>query len=666
MKFRQVHLDFHTSEHIPNVGADFDKAQFQAALKKGHVDSITVFSKCHHGWSYHPTKANRMHPSLSFDLFGAQIEAAHEIGVKAPGYISAGFDEKTAVEHPEWIIRNRDQSMIGSSDFSRAGYHMLCFHSPYLKELLEQVREMCENYDVDGVFLDITSAHVCYCHSCVRTMRERGLNPYDENNARAFGEEVYANYTRAVRETVDSVKPGLPIFHNAGATPRGRRDLEYMSSHTEIESLPTAQWSYDNLPMIARYVQPHGRDFLGMTGKFHTGWGEFGGYKHPNALIYETSLAAANGGKCSIGDQLHPLGKMDDETYRIIGEAYSKIEEKEPWLDGVRAVADIGLLSCDAYLNKRPEKKVPDDNMSDVGALRLLLEGHYLFDVLDEESDFSPYRLLILPDRIEVDAELRKKIDAFVAKGGKLLASGRSGLVANAEHPSFAYDFGVRYEQTAPIKPCYFTPVAPIGEMGVADYVLYADAEHVSLCEGGEALANMKLPYFARTAEHFCSHRHAPVAPDSVGVGSAIGRDGCYIASHIFFEYATLGSQFAKQLLIMAIDRCLGDEKTLAVELPAQGVATLMEQDQQNRCVLHLLYAPRTVKGKSKIEVIEDCVPLCDVPVVLRPKHRVKRVYVAPDQQEIPFAVLDDGSISFTVPRVEIHAMVALEYEATV
>jgi hypothetical protein len=52
--FRQVHLDFHTSELIENIGSDFSKEQFQSALKKGHVNSITVFAKCHHGMFYYP------------------------------------------------------------------------------------------------------------------------------------------------------------------------------------------------------------------------------------------------------------------------------------------------------------------------------------------------------------------------------------------------------------------------------------------------------------------------------------------------------------------------------------------------------------------------------------------------------------------------------------
>ena len=37
-----------------------------------------------------------MHPNLSYDLLKAQIDAAHEIGVKAVVYISAGYDEKYA------------------------------------------------------------------------------------------------------------------------------------------------------------------------------------------------------------------------------------------------------------------------------------------------------------------------------------------------------------------------------------------------------------------------------------------------------------------------------------------------------------------------------------------------------------------------------------------
>ena len=42
---RQIHLDFHTSEHIPDIGKDFSKKQFQEALKVGKVNAINIFAK---------------------------------------------------------------------------------------------------------------------------------------------------------------------------------------------------------------------------------------------------------------------------------------------------------------------------------------------------------------------------------------------------------------------------------------------------------------------------------------------------------------------------------------------------------------------------------------------------------------------------------------------
>ena len=63
LRYRQVHLDFHTSEHCPNVGGKFDEDQFIGALKKGHVNSITIFAQCHHGWCYYPTKTDMEHPT---------------------------------------------------------------------------------------------------------------------------------------------------------------------------------------------------------------------------------------------------------------------------------------------------------------------------------------------------------------------------------------------------------------------------------------------------------------------------------------------------------------------------------------------------------------------------------------------------------------------------
>ena len=660
MRMRQVHLDFHTSEKIGGIGTRFSKEDFQEALRIGHVDSITVFSKCHHGWSYHPTDANEMHPALTFDLLRAQIDAAHEIGVKAPIYLSAGLDEKYAVKHPEHLVHRKLDRAEWSPDFSKAGYHVLCFNSPYMETLVEQVKEVCERYDPDGLFLDIAAPRVCYCDSCLALMKKQGIDPTDTAVVEGFSRWTYLNYTYRIEDAAHSVKPGVRIFHNGGHTPRGMRVLERLNSHIEIESLPTGGWGYDNLPMTARSVQSHGMEYLGMTGKFHKGWGEFGGFKHPNALIYETALAVANGAACSIGDQLHPLGETDKATYRLIGRAYSEIERKEPWLTDVKSTADIAFLSYEAHLAMNPKEKPldPDYKFTDTGVLRILLEGHYLFDVVDYENDLSGYRLVILPDNVKIDFILRKKLDAFVKAGGKILASGASATADGA----FVYDFGAEYLGDRELSPVYFRPAAD-STLDSTGYVLYAPSKRIALTDG-RVLATLHEPYFNRTAEHFCSHLHAPERMSEGEAGIVLGKDGAYIAHQIFREYAKVGCLAAKRLVLDTIEALIGDVKRVTVgNYPSAGIVTVMEQEKENRSVLHLVYAQKTCKGENKIEVIEECPTLYRIPVRFRTdKRAVQSVTVEPCGTALPYTVHDDGSISFTVPAVDIHAMIVISY----
>ena len=124
-----------------------------------------------------------------------------------------------------------------------------------------------------------------------------------------------------------------------------------------------------------------------------------------------------------------------------------------------------------------------------------------------------------------------------------------------------------------------------------------------------------------------------------------------------------MGPLIAKRLVHTAIDRLLGDRKTLSLEFPAQGNATLMDQSGESRAVLHLLYAPRIVKGAKKTEVIEDCVPLYNVPVALKMEGKTpKRIYSAPEGKEIPFTVDTNGTVHFEVPEIQIHAMTVIDY----
>lgn len=661
MKRRRVHLDFHTSEKIENLGIDFSKKQFQAMLKRGHVNSITLFSKCHHGWAYHPTQMNEIHPGLKFDLLGQQIEAAHEIGVETPVYLSAGLDEKIARRHPEWICRKKDE-MYEQPDFSQPGYHRICFNTPYLEYLLNQIKEVCERYEADGIFLDIVGETPCYCENCKKILEERGLSVEDEVAVKALAVETYAKYTDAVRKTIDSVKYGLPVFHNSGHIETGRRDIARMNTHLELESLPTGGWGYDHFPMSAAYARTLNMDFCGMTGKFHTSWGEFGGYKHPNALKYEIALSSANGAACSIGDQLHPKGHFDEATYQLIGEAYEYLEKREEFLDGMTNTADIAFISNEAYRNYASKKKEivmsNRNSLSDIGCARILLENHFLFDMIDLEEDFQEYKMLILPDNIVLDEKLEKRIKHYIANGGKVLLSYKSGM--DLEENEFILDTGCQNLGMSEYVPSYIRPEFEIDSVGNAAFVIYCEQMKVKNIDG-ESLAKTEKPYFNRSAEAFCSHKHTPTSGDVSG--EAIIRKGniVYISYKIFEEYANVGSITTKEIVAHIIELLLEQEQSVKASLPSQGIVTMMESADKKRQILHLLYASPVKRGKN-IEVIEDMIPLYNIEVSVKAFEEPQKVVLLPEGDTLDFKY-EKNHVYFKVPKMECWQMIGLVYK---
>ncbi|HTW93294.1 MAG TPA: alpha-L-fucosidase, partial [Tepidisphaeraceae bacterium] len=159
LRTRQIHLDFHTGPAIPDVGADFDAKQFAATMKAAHVNSVTVFAKCHHGHLYYKTSRPERHPGLPkrLNLLGEQIEALHRAGIAAPIYISVQCDEFAAYAHPEWIARDAAGAPVRRPPgIFTAGWQILDMSSPYQEFLAEQTSEILRLFrPVDGIFFDM-------------------------------------------------------------------------------------------------------------------------------------------------------------------------------------------------------------------------------------------------------------------------------------------------------------------------------------------------------------------------------------------------------------------------------------------------------------------------------------------------------------------------------
>ena len=129
---RRIHLDFHTSPAIKEVAKDFNSAEFTGILKEAHVDSITVFAKCVHGYCYYPTEIGRMHPGLNRDLLGEMIEACNEANISALVYITAMWDDYIASKHQEWVQITKDGKLGGRHPLGTNEWRQVCLNSGYV------------------------------------------------------------------------------------------------------------------------------------------------------------------------------------------------------------------------------------------------------------------------------------------------------------------------------------------------------------------------------------------------------------------------------------------------------------------------------------------------------------------------------------------------------
>ncbi|MEY2850012.1 MAG: hypothetical protein RI885_2679 [Actinomycetota bacterium] len=664
---RHVHLDFHTSGAIPDIGADFDPDRYARTLADAHVTSVNTFARCHHGYVYYDSKVNpeRIHPNLVRpNLLVEQIEACHRLGIRAPIYTTVQWDQFTSDEHRDWLLVGEDGAPYGNTPLEPGFFRRLdVSHPEYVAFLEAHVRELFDTVPVDGLWFDIVVPYFSYARHWLDGMARAGLRVDDMEHRTRFARTSIDDFQHRMSDFVR----GLPasssatsIFFNAGHIGVRHRESESAFTHFELESLPAGGWGYLHFPTAQRYARGLGKPTLGMTGKFHSSWGDFHGYKNEATLEFEVFTMLALGAGTSIGDQLRPRATLDAETYRLIGGVFAQVEAKEPWCLGAVPVVDVAVLHPEEFSTAEGvfHHQEAGDGSTHFGVVRMLQELSCQFDLVSSDRDLSGYRLVILPDTIPVDAPLAEKLTGFVRGGGSLIVSHRSGLTPGGA--TFApIGLGLELVGESPFEPDFVRPGEHL-RAGLANtaYVMAQRALEVNPV-GATPIAQTERPYFNRTWEHFCSHLYAPsngevVYPSVTRHGSVV-----YFAHPVFRMYDHEACRWIKRLVRNAMD-LVAPDRLLEHDGPSTVITTLTEQADNSRYVAHVLhYIPEP--RAEKFDVFEDVIPLHDLRLTLRVAKQVTRAVLVPEGEELD-VVQGDGEVHVVVPRVHGHQMVEFDY----
>ena len=644
---RAVHLDFHTMPGVYDVGRDFDPQEFARTLQEANIEYITVFAKCNLGFAYYPTQVGIVHPGLKTDLLGPMVAACHERGIRIVAYINTGLDHENSVRHREWCKLNAHGQVYEMETMGHF-FRKMCLNTGYAAYTLAMVEEVLDRYPVDGIFLDCFTLSPCYGGECIEGMRALGMDVTDEGQARDYCWRVTQKFTQDVEKLVQKKGLNINVYYNG---------LPYriQPTHIELEVLPTGGWGYDYLPWIIRYARTVGKPYFTMTGRFHVGWGDFGGIRPYHALLFDCYNSIANGGTCSVGDHMHPRGRLEPEVYKLIGQVFERTQELDPWVEGASAVAEVAIVEP----AMRDQPGMPFDRASVAGATRMLSELKIQFDLCDGEGDLSACKVLILPDSVPVTEPLKRKLQAHLSRGGILISSAWAGL--NPEQSAFALEeYGVAYEGAEPHDPSFFVAEPAVErDVPAMPITIYTPGVAMRAREGTTVLAKLLKPYFNKQAWDW-RHENMYMPPEADSGRPALVQSGnvfhfSFPVFRGYFEHAVVAY---KALLGNCLDRALPKPLVRVRNLPSFGQVTVTKQG--TRRMVHLLTYLPELRG-AKLQMIEEPITVEGIELALRNDgHQVKRVYLAPGGEALAFRAGGDYAY-VTVSKVRGYQMVVFE-----
>lgn len=606
--------DFHTSPQYPSVGEKFDAERFAARIKRCGVDFVTFHARCNMGMAYYDTAVGIRHPGLNFDLFGDLAEACRNAGIALSAYFNVGFSREEGIRHRDWTTLYFDgQSYIEPRTFPSS--MSMCYNSPYRDHLLAMVREVAGRYPVAGFFFDCMSPFACICPICIREMKERGIDWNNQQEVIEFGRFSAARMADDLSAELKTFSSEYLIYFNN----IGLEDQADSGTYLECECLPCRD-SYEYLPVMARFMRPLGKQCINMTGRFNR-WGDFGSIRYEAALRYELAYGLANDLRPNIGDHLHPDGSLNEAVLHLVEKLYREFQACEAWFENMTPEAEIAVVYPKTQSNIRFDAELR-------AVTRMLEELNMQFNIVTMSSSWEQYKTLVFPDSVCFDVEISARVEKHLAAGGKIIASGSSGLTTEEKFPEA---WGVRYDGKCEFTPAYFLPIGP--NMPDMPLAIYAEGCRVNALPETRVISKLHRPLFNFGWDGVYPEYYTPPYQETELPFLTLTPRVAYFSHRIFTGYRLKAAEHLRQVFKYVLDILL-PEPLLALS-GAPSYAHAFASSGAGRTVIHLLaYIPE--KRGSEAEIIEEGLQVNSFEISLRLDGRKAfSAYTIPDRQPL-------------------------------
>jgi len=685
--YRRNIVDIFTEDWDESFLSQLDPATYVKILKTGKVKSTMIYANSHVGCCFWPTKTGYIHKGIGErDILGEIIDLCHKEGLDVIVYYSLIFNNRAYEQHPEWRILDLNGKASREREGRIGRYGVCCPNSPGYREfVLDQIRELCQNYDFEGMWFDMTFwPAVCYCPNCKRRYKEEvgedmpTIVDWDDPSWVRFQkkrEEWLAEFAGMATNAVKKYKPEATVVHQSATVP--------------------LSWAFGVTHLLTEHCDFVGGDFYGgvlqqsficklyynltpnMPFEFITN------LRYPNnvdrimtkpkeLIEAQSFLTIAHNGAFLINDTIDPIGTLEERGYRILGEIYDEISKYEKYLggnlcqdvaiyfsfDSKMSFADNGKkASIWAWSSEGFSSRLPHVEAA-LGAAEALRTNHIPFGVITKRNleDLPRHQVVVLPNVLRLSDEEADAVKEYVAAGGSVYASKYTLRSKLSEM------LGVTSMRETREKFTYIAPTSQ-GETllpGVTKKYPLAipdsqiEAEFPSK-EG--IMATITLPYtHPDDPLKFASiHDNPPGVPTDYPaiIYKEFGK-GKIIWSSASIETSAIRFLEHRSIFVHMIRSLAREPFSFEADAPGCVEVVLFHKPDEKRYLINI------VNFQSEIGMPN--VPVHDILLRVKVKGSPVRTISLPDETSIPFT--KNGEFTeIKVPTVQTFKMLALDYD---
>lgn len=399
-------------------------------------------------YAFYPTKLElqAVNPYMKGDALGDAIAAAHAEGLSLVGRFDISKATRIAYEaHPDWFVHN-----AAGDPLEYNGTYQACVNGGWYQDYgLQIIGESLGKYDVDGVFFNMFGYRstdysgnyfgICECQNCQRRFHKMYGKPLPKEEK--FSDPSYADYLEFKEVTslelrakvYDHIKQVNPKVAMTGH--RGKSDLIRMEVQRAVDR-PQPEWPYQagEQARWARAYAPGKTASSTSTAFIDYAWrfvAETGAY---HLLRFAQQLG---GGATLDFYLLGVLDQDDKKAFPQVSELFKWHQKNEQHYRGLKSGAKIALYQ--SFRQNTFGGRTSTGHLGTAsfrGAYRMLVEARLAFDFVCDEhvggndaaEVLAQYDAIVLPNVSCLSDEEAAALDAWVKKGGLLIATGETGF----------------------------------------------------------------------------------------------------------------------------------------------------------------------------------------------------------------------------------------------